>query len=70
MRLSRTPRPRYSGADPIPEGLAYTGYASWDQPASSRGYQPEHAGWEQPPPHCWYFLMHTEIIRKHMELLL
>lgn len=36
-RLTHAPRTRYYGADPIPEGPAYTGYAGWDQAGSSRG---------------------------------
>ena len=49
-RLTLAPRTRYYGADPIPEGTAYTSYVGWDQAGSSCGFQAEYAGWEQGSP--------------------
>ena len=49
-RLTHNPQPKYHGDDPILEGSAFTSYVGWDQHGSSRMYQPEHDGWEQPAP--------------------
>jgi hypothetical protein len=49
-RLTCNLQPRYRGDDPIPEGLAFTSYAGWDRPGSSRMHQPKHAGWGLPAP--------------------
>lgn len=49
-RLATQPQVQYRGADPIPEGPAYTSYEGWGYAEpSSRAYTGDTA-WEQPTP--------------------
>ena len=39
-RLTRATHPQYYATDPAPEEPAYASYAGWEQPGSTRRFQP------------------------------
>ena len=52
-RLTRATHPQYYATDPAPEEPAYASYAGWEQPGSTRRFQPgqqQHTAWSQPTP--------------------